>query len=362
MITMIYKAREAGGIGTYPFLEGGQTYTAAFQIVGKEPVKTDSGVFETIISTVQSDLFTANGVKELKVNFTNDDDHVPVLIRLKTVKGEFRASLLAVHVDEPVVAPTPMPKPSTTPIVTVTPRPSPSPYVDDKPLLSELGFDLGETLNYTLSTGGKPVATITLSAVERKLVQKRDSLLLTATITGTEPGNTTFQLGDSFKVQVDPDTLAPFSYESKFAGGIAGLNQSVTFDQRTGNISFGAKEPFDGPVGTHSLLSLVYAMRSFNLKNSKDLTNPINDTRVAVFWESRPQIFVLRPASPEDFIINGEKTPVQRIVVNTGNKQLDDLKIKVWLTVNSRVPIRFSFGAYQADLVSPPTNTTDILK
>ena len=364
LITMIYKAREAGGIGTYPFLEGGQTYTATFQIVGKEHVKADAGDFDTIVSTVQSDLFTANGVKELKINLTNDDDHVPVLIRVKTAKGEFRASLLAVHVDEPAVVATPTPKPATTPVVTVTPRPSPSvsPYVENKPLLPELGFDLGETLNYTISTGGKPVATITLSAVERKLVKKQDSLLLTATITGTEPGNTAFRLGDSVKVQVDPDTLAPRSYESKFTGGILGLNQTVTFDQRTGNITFGGKEPFDGPIGTHSLLSLFYAMRSFNLKNSKDLTNPINDTRVAVFWESRPLIFILRPASPEDLVINGEKTSVQRIVVNTGNKQLDDLRIKVWLTVNGRVPVRFSFSPYQADLVTTPSNNADVLK
>ncbi len=364
LITMIYKAREAGGIGTYPFLEGGQTYTATFQLAGKEHVKVDAGEFDTIVSTVQSDLFAAHGVKEIKINFTNDDERVPVLIRVKTAKGEFRASLLSVHVDEPEATPTPTPKPATTPVITVTPRPSPSasPYVENKPLLPELGFNLGETLNYTISTGGKPVATITLSAVERKLVQKRDSLLLTATITGTEPGNAVFQLGDSLKVLVDPDTLAPLSYQSKFAGGILGLNQNVIFDQRTGNISFGAKEPFDGPIGTHSLLSLVYAMRSFNLKNSKDPSNPINDTRVAVFWETRPYIFILKPANPEDLVINGIKTSVQRVVVYTGNKQLDDLKITVWLTDNSRVPVRFSFGAYQADLVSPPSNNVDNLK
>ena len=355
LLTMIYKAREAGGIGTYVFLEGGQTYTATFQKTGNEKVKTDAGDFDTTVSTVKSDFFATSGVKEFKINFTNDENRVPALIRIKTVKAEFRATLLAVHIEEPVAvaATTPTPKPVTTPTTLATPRPSPSasPYVENKPLSPELGFDLGETLNYAISSGGKPVATISLSAVERKLVKKRDSLLLTATITGTEPGNTAFQLGDSVKVQVDPETLAPRSYESKFAGSILGLNQTVTFDQRTGDVSFGGKALVDGPIGTHSLLSLIYAMRSFNLKTSKDVSNPINDTRVAVFWESRAYIFTLRPDEPNDITINGEKVPGQKISVNTGVAELDALKPKVWLTVNGRVPIRFSWGAYQADLI-----------
>ena len=358
LLTVIYKAREAGGIGTYPFLEGDQIYTATFQTTGSEHVKTDGGDFDTIISVVQSELFTANGIKEFKINFTADDDHIPVLIRIKTAKGEFRASLLAVHVDEPEPAPTPTPKPVVVPGPSGTPRPTPSPtpYVENMPLSPELGFELGETLNYSISTVGKPVAAITLAAAERKLFQKRDSLLLTATIMGVEPGTTAFRTGDSVKVQVEPDTLAPRWYESAFLTKIPGLNQTVTFDQRTGNITFGDPAIIDGPVGTHSLLSLVYAMRSFNLRTSKDPNSPVNDTRVAVFWESRPYIFTLRPSNPAEIIVNGEKISAQQITVNTGNPQLDGLGIKVWLTAADRVPVRFTFGAYTADLIARTTN------
>ena len=358
LLTVIYKAREAGGIGTYAFLEGGQTYTATFQIKNKEKVQVEAGEFETAVSNVQSTLFAAKGVKEVKINFTNDENRIPVLIRVKTSKGELRASLLSVNMDAPVVAPTPAgsptPKPAVTPKpgVTLRPTPSPTPYVENQPLSPELGFQLGETLNYNITTGGKPVAAVTFSAAERKLYQKKDSLLLTATITGTEPGNTAFRLGDAVKVQVEPETLAPNWYESKFIAPIVGLNQTVTFDQRTGVVSFGGTAPYDGPIGTHSLLSLFYAMRSFNLKSSKDLTNPVNDTRVAVFWETKSYIFVLRPAGPADVTINGEKVSAQQITVLTGNKQLDTLGLKVWLSTNDRVPVRFTFGAYQADLVS----------
>ena len=357
LLTMIYKAREAGGVGTYPFVENDRVYTASFQTKGNEKVKTEAGGFDTTVSVVQSELFNANGIKEFKINFSNDVNRVPVLIRIKTAKGEFQASLLSVNVDEPVVvtaSPTPTPRPVTPP-TRPTPRPTPTPevYVDNQPLSPDLGFAIGESLVYNISSAGKPLAAITVSAVERKQFQRKDSLLLTAVVTGTENGTTAFRLGDAIRAQVDPDTLAPSWYQSKFDSSFAGLNQTVTIDQKTGNVTFGAGAPFDGPVGTHCLLSLFYAMRSFNLQTSKDLTNPVNDTRVAVFWETKPYIFTLRPGNSTSLTINGQKVPAQQITVNTGIKQLDDLRIKVWLAAESRVPVRIVFGAYQADLAMP---------
>ena len=199
LLTVIYKAREAGGIGTYAFLEGGQTYTATFQIKNKEKVQVEAGEFETSVSNVQSTLFAAKGVKEVKINFTNDENRIPVLIRVKTSKGELRASLLSVNIDAPVVAPTPAgsptPKPAVTPKPGLAPRPtaSPTPYVENQPLSPELGFQLGETLNYNITTGGKPVAAVTFSAVERNLYQKKDSLLLSATIAPVSCRNLNFK-------------------------------------------------------------------------------------------------------------------------------------------------------------------------
>ena len=361
LITLIYKAREAGIPGTYTFLEGEQLYTAGFQNTAAEKVKTDAGDFDTTVTTVQSEFLAVNGIKDLRINFTADDNRIPVLFRFKTAKGEFRASLASVHVDEPppTVKPTPVPTPIAAATPAATPRPSPSPaqYVENVPLSTELGFQLGETLAYNISSGGKPIAVATLEAKERKLFQKKDSLLLTATITGTESGNRTFSLGDSIKAQVDPETLAPRWFEGKFGASLLSLNQTVTFDQRNGNIAFGGTSPIDSPIGTHSLLSLIYAMRSFNLKVSKDPANPVNDTRVAVFWQTKPYVFTLRPSNPADISLNGENVSAQLITVNTGNPQLDALAIKVWLGTTSRVPLRFSVGTFQADLIVPSSNT-----
>ncbi|MFM9904137.1 MAG: DUF3108 domain-containing protein [Pyrinomonadaceae bacterium] len=357
LVTLLYKARAAAG--TYTFFENDQLFTATFQGTESEKVKTDAGDFDTTVMTVQSEFLAVNGIKSLKINFTADDERVPVLIRFKNAKGEFRASLAAIHIDEPLPSvtptPSPTPKPAASPLVvaTPTPTPKPNPYVDNVPLSTELGFALGEALAYNITAGGKPVAVITLEAKERKLFLRKDSLLLTATITGTEQGNKTFVLGDSIKAQVDPETLAPRWFEGKFGGALISLNQTVTFDQKTGNISFGGAAPIDAPIGTHSLLSLIYAMRSFNLKVSKDPSNPVNDTRVAVFWESKPYVFTLRPSNPADITLNGEKVSAQLITINTGNAQLDALGIKVWLSPTDRIPLRFSIGSYQADLIVP---------
>ncbi len=222
--------------------------------------------------------------------------------------------------------------------------------------MPELGFDLGEVLDYRISLGGKLVGVLTLNARERKLFEKTDSLLLTATITGVEPGSGTLRLGDAANAQVDPDTLTPSWTESKFASPFLGLNQTAVFDRRTGQISFGGKEPVDSPIGTHSFLSLMYAMRSFNLKPSKDPANPVNDTRVAVFWESKSYVFTLRPSNAEEITINGDKFAAQLITINTLHKDLDALLLKVWLRTEDRVPLRFSAGGYQAELISVSSN------
>jgi hypothetical protein len=139
----------------------------------------------------------------------------------------------------------------------------------------------------------------------------------------------------------------------RFNGALRPFSNTAVFDKQGSLINFGGTAPVDAPVGTHSVLSLLYAARSFNLKPSRDLNNPINDTRVAVFWESRPYVFTLRPSAPEILTIDGKAVAAQPVTVSTKNPTLDQLNIKVWLgNDDARVPVRFSIGAFQADLVS----------
>jgi hypothetical protein len=94
-------------------------------------------------------------------------------------------------------------------------------------------------------------------------------------------------------------------------------------------------------------------MRSFNLKPSKDPNNPVNDTRVAVFIEGEPTIFTLRPSSPADIVVNGQNISAQLVAIKTGNEKFDKQGLKVWLDADTRVPVRFSYGPYEASLIQP---------
>ncbi|MFZ1702326.1 MAG: DUF3108 domain-containing protein [Pyrinomonadaceae bacterium] len=353
LLTLIFKARDAGGVGTYPLLENDNLYNVTFVPTVAEKVKTQVGDFDTQVSTVQSDFLVEHDIKDLRINFSTDEFRVPVLIRFKTGKGEFKATLAGIVLPEPET-PTPTATPTASPVATpppVKPTPTPDTYVENRPLSPELGFQIGESLDYRISSAGQSMGVLTLSVPARKRINNLDTLFLTATVTAVEPGATQLRLGDSVTAQVDPETLATTAFEAKLSTLFPGLNPSAAFDFRTGTIKFGANESVDAPIGTYSVLSMIYAMRSFNLKPSKNASNPVNDTRVAVFWDSMIYIFTLRPSEAGEITLNGQPTPSQLITINSGNKPLDQLAPKVWLSPEQRVPLRFSLGAYQADLI-----------
>jgi len=366
LVTMIYQARSAGGAGSFSFQEDERIYNAVFQTNGKsERLKTDAGEFDTNISIVQSDFLAEKGITNLRINFSTDAARIPVLIRLATAKGDFRVTLASLQVAEPETSVEPTPTPTPRPQVTPKPVVTPTPYIENEPLAAELPFKLGETLEYQISTNGKTVGFVTLQAKERKQFSGQDSLLLTATVTGTEPNQQIFKLNDLIRAQVNPLSLAPQEIQLKFGGALAAFSQQTLFDQRAGIVMSNKANKVEIPVNTHSILSLAYAVRSFNLKPSKDLTNPVNDTRVAVFLDTQAYVFTLRPSNADIINLQGERISAQLVSISTGNQNIDQYNLRLWLgNDDRRIPLRLMFGNYQADLVSekiiPPVKTTPI--
>lgn len=355
LLSLIYYIRNMSGSGAANFQEGEKVYGLTFTPSGSEKVTVPAGDFDTTIVSVTSEYLTEIGFTDVKINLTADDAKVPVLIRLnKTKKSGYRiqaASIQTIVPDSAEVKPTPTPVSVATP----TPRTTPTPetYQPNEPLAPELAFELGETLEYRVTAGGRPVGTFVTRARERVQVAARDTLIMSATVTNATQGNPVFALNDSITVNADPITLAPNRIDIRIAGPLAALSQSAIFDDRTGSIVYKGSNRVDAPVATHSILSLIYAMRSFNLKPSPVRDRPVNDTRVAVFWETQPYVFTLRPSQAAEITVNGEKRQAQQIAINTGNPQLDQLQLKVWLSMDAtRVPLRFTAGHYTADLVS----------
>ena len=356
LLSLLYKIRHLSGSGSANFQEGDKIFSVTFSPSGTEKVTVPAGDFDTSVISIQSEYFTGLGFIDIKINLTADEARVPVLIRLnRTKRSGYRleaASVQSIVSEQPTEV---RPSPSPTPVVVATPRPTPTPepYVPNQDLAPELAFQLGETLEYRVTVAERPVGTFVTRARERIQVAGRDTLILSSTVTNAAPGNPIFALNDSIVANVDPISLAPYSLNIRMTGPLARLTQSVVFDDRTGSISFKAGSQVEAPIATHSILSLIYAMRSFNLKPSPVRERPVNDTRVAVFWEDRPHIFTLRPSEPAEITLNGQKRQAQQITINTGNTELDKLSIKVWLSMDpTRVPLRFAVGQYQADLVS----------
>jgi hypothetical protein len=182
------------------------------------------------------------------------------------------------------------------------------------------------------------------------MVNERDSLLLSATVTGATSGEI-FGIGNNLRSNVDPDTLAPYDFSMSFSGRLSAFNQSAKFDQEAGRIVLSNKEQVDVPVGTHNIISLFYALRLFNLNPSKNSSNRINDTRVSVFWQGRPNIFTLRPSEPKMTRFGDQNIHAQEVSVSTGNPQLDALRIRIWLSSDERrLPLRITLGGYQFEL------------
>ena len=358
LLSLLYKIRASGGAGAATLFENGSIYTVTYAPLAAEKVKTDAGEFETSVINVQSDYFIGLGLKDFRIHLSTDEAKIPVLIRFKARKGEFKmaASSVQMIVPEPEVQSTPTPVQTPRPIVTPKPVATPTPYVENQPLLPELAFDLGEALEYKLSSGGQQIGTFKLEAKERKQRNGVDSLLLTATAAEVRAGNSLFAPGDKILAYVDPDNLAPIQVDINLHGQLSSLNNSVTFNRESSTVMFSGKM-VDVPVGTQSLLSLLYAIRSYNLKPSRDASNPVNDTRVAVFLDKQPLVFTLRPSAPELIAFGSEKVSAQQISISTGsqNLQFDQLQIKIWLGNDERrLPLRISAGPYQADLILKP--------
>ncbi len=354
-LTLIYQTRNTGGIGNFLLQEDERNYVVNLVNTGSEKVTTGAGNFVTSISSVQSQYLTEKGITEMRIDYSVDEAHLPVLVRFKTAKGDFRVELASIQVieEETSAELTPVPIQTPRPAATPKPIPTPTPYVENQPLLPELPFKLGETLDYQVSTGGKFLGIVTLQAAERKQFAGKDSLLLTAKVTETQPNQQILNLNDSITAHVNPDSLAPQQIEFKFSGLFSANNQITQFNQKAGTATFSGANTISIPVGTHSILSLAYAIRSFNLKPSKDPTNPVNDTRVAVFFGADANIFILRPSTAEIINLKGEKIPAQLITITTGNPQIDSLNVRLYLSLDEkRLPLRMTLGSYQADLAA----------
>ena len=375
LLTAIYQSRALnGGTGTFSFQEDDKLYSVTLQASGTavERVRTDAGEYDTRVSTVQSSFLDEIGLKDVRINFSNDESRLPVLIRFKTYKGEFSAALASAQVilpdsqteQTPTLTATPAPSPTPVPFGSPRPNASPTPYIENQPLSEDLPFALGETMNFKVTSQNQTVGTIAVQAKERRRYRGQDALMLSAVVTNAGQQGGVLNVGDSIKSHVNPLSLAPVSLEIKLTGAFAPYNQNVQFDQTLGTAMDNTTASYNIPVGTHNILSLAYAMRSFSLTQNKPQTSADKDTRVAVFWKDKHFVVSLRPQNTETIEFEGRKVTAQVVSFTADNQQFNQFSVKVWLSNDERrLPLRVTIGGYRADLLSvmqTPVNKPEI--
>ena len=343
----------------------GDEYQAEVKVTGHQVIKTGVGSFNTIVTRVN---VKGRHDDNLRIYFSDDERHVPVIVTAKQQGGEIRAELVA---SEFVTAPgrgeakaAPTPTPITAPDLRIPVRPqtttannqsSSSATESGDPLPPDLPFKVGEQLNYQvyLANGAQPVGTISFAVRARGRYFNLNGLLFSAAAQTSGPGARAFPVNDLINSYVDPATLFPFRTELNMNEGRHRTSRSYNLDQNRGAAVSDSRERIDIPVGTHDLISLVYAIRTFNL-------TPPKRNAISIMATARPRTLFVTSLRRETIEVSGQKVSAIQLSLTTDDPQADKLQMRMWVGDDTRhLPLRFTavteLGPVRADLVIVPT-------
>jgi hypothetical protein len=343
----------------------GDEYQAEVKVSGHQVIKTGVGSFSTIVTRLS---VKGRHDDNIRIYFSDDERHLPVIVTAKQQGGEIRAELVA---SEFVAPPRPRearasPTPPTTsvpdPRIPVTPQTtagrnqsSPSSPETGDPLPPDLPFKVGEQLNYQVYLANAPqtVGTISFAVRARGRYFNLNGLLFSAAAQTSGAGARAFPVNDQINSYVDPTTLFPFRTELSMSEGKHRTNRSYNLDQNRGaGYVSDSRERIDIPVGTHDLVSLVYAIRTFNL-------TPPKRNAISILATARPRTLFITSLRRETIEVSGQKVSAIQLSLTTDDPQTDRLQIRMWVGDDPRhLPLRFTavteLGPVRADLVIVP--------
>jgi hypothetical protein len=334
-------------------------YQAEVKVSGHAMVKTKVGSFNAIMAKLNA---KNTNLSNIRVYFSDDEWHVPVLITAKHSDGEIRAELAASELTPP--------PPSTSGSNNAQPgRPNPtngrSPVVPAGSTTTtnvsntsgaslNLPFNVGEQLNYRIYLGddSKSVGSLSFAVTARGRYFNRDGLMFMVTAQTTGEGARIFFVNDKIVSYVDPETLLPFRTELNLSEGKWRSNRGYNLDQDRGAVMTDQKKRIEVPVGTHDIVSLMYALRTFDL-------SPLKRNAISILAISQPRTLFITSQRRETVEIDDQKIPALLLTLTTDDTQADRLKLRVWVGDDSRhLPLRIAavtpLGAVRADLAIVP--------
>jgi hypothetical protein len=332
-------------------------YEVELRVTGRELIKTNVGSFETIATQLRiPGNSTANNYK-VRIYFSDDERHVPVLITAHHPSGEIRAELVASELPASAQPATPAVNTAITPTPTV---PIGTPVADGNPvvnggMLSGLPFNVGEQLNYNvfLSSVAQPVGQASFQVRARTKYFNHDGVQLAARAQTTNAAQRLFFANDQINSYVDPATLVPFRTDLALVEGQRRTTQTITFEQDRGTAVTDKGQRVEIPVGTHDYISVMYALRSFNLA-------PPKRNAVSLLVNNHPTTLFVTSLKREMIELGGQKIPAIQLSLTTDDPQPDKFSLRLWVSEDRRrLPLRLTantqLGPLRADLAIIPT-------
>jgi hypothetical protein len=325
-------------------------YNAELRVTGRELIKTNVGSFNALVTEVRVPKNSDVNDYRIRIYFSDDERHVPVLITARHRSGDIRAELTGSEFTTPIQTGNPA-TPTKPPVVTPpVVRPNGNGAVSGMPLPAELPFKAGEQLNFNVYLGTSPqvVGTASFQVRERTKYFNRDGLLLSVKAQTSAAASRIFFANDQINSYVDPNTLLPFRTELNLIEGRNRTNQIFTIDQDRGNATTDKGVAIEIPVGTHDFISVLYALRSFNLA-------PPKRNAVTILVHDRPRTLFITSLKRETIQLGGQRVPAVQLSLTTDDPQADKYSLRLWVSEDRRrLPLRVTattkLGPVRADL------------
>jgi Protein of unknown function (DUF3108) len=323
-----------------------ETYQVEVKVKGRQLVRTNVLSFDTIVTQLRIRNNSGADDYGIRVYFTNDQRHVPVLITAQHAAGEIRAELAA---SEFIATPTPPPGRSPTPVPGASiPQPGNDRGLEGVP------FRVGEQLNYRvyLPSIAAPVGQATFQVRARSKYFNRDGLLFTISAQTTDALQHLFVANEMISSYVDPQTLLPFQTELNLSEGRTRVNTKLTINQDYGRVTTEKGDRIEIPVGTHDYLSFFYVLRTFDLTINKR-------SAISILVNNKPKTLFITALKREALQLGSQTIPAIQVSLITDDAQPDKFQLRGWLSDDRRrLPLRLTamtkLGPIRADLAIIP--------
>lgn len=375
LLSALYRVRALplapGAVYTLAVQNGEAAYNVELRVTGRENLKTNLGSSAAIVTQARVRGNPEADAYRVTVYFSDDERHVPLLITARHRAGEIRAEIASAEIlteAQPVTGAPNLAQPGTTlPPATqpgspaaggttaanggATAAATPTANAVD-PVLP---FKPGDELNYNffLGNGPQPIGTASFRVRARARYFNRDGLLFNASMQTAGAGATLFPVNDQFSSYVDAVTLLPFRAEQTIAEGQKRARFVVSSEQGSGIATFEDGTRVDVPVGTHDLLSVFFALRSFDL-------TPGKRTNVSLLLNKRPRVLVITALRRADLSLAGQQIPAVELALATNDPTGNRFNLRLWVSTDKRrLPLRLTattpLGPVRADLAIIPT-------